>query len=392
MKKALLLCASHNDLGLIRALKKLEYYIIATGAVPNLIGQQYVDEYVQADYSDKELILRIATENKVDAICQCCNDFGVYTAAYVAEIMGLPGYDSYETTLTLHNKDRFKQFAKENNILSPISYSFNDKEVALKWLEEVEYPLIVKPSDCSAGNGITKIESYKNAQEALNYAFSKSRLGKIVIEPFIEGSQHGFCTFLCKRKVIAFCSNNEYSFENPFRVEIDTFPATKIESISDILIEQIEKIADILNLNDGIFHLQYILDEVGPHIIEVMRRVLGNMYSVPANNYSNFDWDYWETRAKCGISCQGLNNGILPGGYYAYKTILAPRNGIIKAINIPLEYEEYLFDKCILKQVGSEVTRFQSEPIGFLFFSFRSEDIMYYELIKNYRNDLVKMI
>ena len=35
---ALLLCATHNDLGLIRALKKLGYYIIATGTKIDTYG------------------------------------------------------------------------------------------------------------------------------------------------------------------------------------------------------------------------------------------------------------------------------------------------------------------------------------------------------------------
>ena len=103
MKKALLLCASHNDLGLIWALKRLGYHILATGNLPGLPGEKHVDKYIQADYSDKELILNIAKNEKISAICHCCNDFGVYTAAYVAEKLGLPGYDSYNTTLILHN-------------------------------------------------------------------------------------------------------------------------------------------------------------------------------------------------------------------------------------------------------------------------------------------------
>ena len=51
--KVLLLCGSHNDLGLIRALRKLGAYIILTGNVCGLPGQRYADIYIQADYSDK---------------------------------------------------------------------------------------------------------------------------------------------------------------------------------------------------------------------------------------------------------------------------------------------------------------------------------------------------
>ena len=66
-KKALILNISHNELGPIRALRKLGYHIIATGNNPTLIGKQYVDEYVSADYSDKELIPKIAKEKRIDA-------------------------------------------------------------------------------------------------------------------------------------------------------------------------------------------------------------------------------------------------------------------------------------------------------------------------------------
>ena len=140
MKKALLLCSSHNDLGLVRALRKLGYYIIVTGNRADLPGQKWCDEFILADYSDKEKILEIARKNSIDAIIQCCNDFGVYTAAYVAEKLGLPGYDSYETTLTLHNKDLFKEFAKKHDITSPVSTPFSSEKDALEHLDSCLMP------------------------------------------------------------------------------------------------------------------------------------------------------------------------------------------------------------------------------------------------------------
>lgn len=391
MKKALLLCASHNDLGLIKALRKLGYYIIVTGNKAGLIGEKYADEYIMADYSQKDQILQIAIDHKIDAICQCCNDFGVYTDAYVAEKLGLPGYDSYETTLTLHNKDRFKQFAKENNIISPVSHAFTDVEVAYAFLQTAEYPVIIKPTDASAGNGISRAEDYQEAVQAVKLAFQKSRAGRIVIEPYIVGTQHGFCTFLINQKVVAWCSNNEYSFVNPYRVEIDTYPADNYQKTANILIEQIEKMAAILKLQDGIFHLQYIYDGTTPQIIEVMRRVLGNMYSVPANMLNNMDWDYWETRARCGLSLEDFPQSIRQEGFFAYKSVLAAQNGRIQSIQIPDEYRKYMVSQCMLKEPGESVGNYLSEPVGFLFFMFPDQETMHRVLIEEYRNDLVLM-
>lgn len=49
------------------------------------MGHAYADEYIPADYSDKEAILQLVKEHNIDKIVSCANDFGVLTAAYVAE-------------------------------------------------------------------------------------------------------------------------------------------------------------------------------------------------------------------------------------------------------------------------------------------------------------------
>lgn len=391
MKTALLLCASHNDLGLIRSLRKLGYYILVIGRIPGLIGEKSADEYIELDYSDKEQVLELAKERKIDAIVQCCNDFGVYTAAYVAERLGLPGYDSYETTLTLHNKDEFKKLAEELCLLSPEAHWFSEKAAAEEYLRTADYPVIIKPVDASAGNGIQKASNLSEAEHALDYAFSNSREKRIVIEQYIEGSQHGFCTFLINQKVVAVSSNNEYSFLNPYRVEIDTFPADHYDMVKNILVGQIEKIADSLKLTDGIFHLQYIFDGEKPQIIEVMRRILGNMYSVPANELCGFDWDYWETRARCGLSLENFPVRNYQEGYYAYKTILAESDGRIEEIHIPSEYEKYLYESCMIKKAGDVIGNHVSEPVGFLFLQFSSYGEMKKVLIDEYANKFVKV-
>lgn len=391
MKKVLLLCASHNDLGIIRAIRKLGYYIITTGNKENAPGLKWVDKWIKADYSDKELILRIARDEKIDRICACCNDFGVYTAAYVAEVLGLPGYDSYETTLILHNKDRFKEFCKVNNIISPIAEAFSDVKMAVEAINKMNFPVIAKPIDCSAGNGINVINRYEEIEKVMECAFSASRAKRIVVEPYISGSQHGFCTYLLNKKVVAYCSNDEYSIINPYRVEIDTFPATNWEKCYQILIEQIEKIAALLNLKDGIFHLQYIYRDNKPWILEVMRRTVGNMYHVLGNPLNGINWEYWEAKARLGDDCSDFPIPIKQEGYYAYKTILAKSNGMIESIEIPKSYKKFIFDEFMLLQPGDEICNYKSEPIGFLFMMFSSADEMHRILIEQYRDDLVKI-
>ena len=390
--KVLILQAGFNELGVIDALKKMGHQVIAIGNQRGLIGQQYVDEYHCLDYTRMEEVYQFALEQRIDRVCACCNDSAALTAAYVAERMGLKGYDTYENMLIMCHKDRFKQFAMQHDILTLPSKSFSQKDSAFDYLEsDTEYPIIVKPVDLSGGKGISKANSQPEALQAVENAFAISRSKEIVIERFIEGTQHGFCAFLHNQKVTAYSSNNEYSVVNPYRVEIDTFPAENIALYKDILIEQIEKIADILHLADGIFHLQYMVSQGKIYILEVMRRIIGNMYSVPAMGSSGFDWDYWQARAGIGESCDNINATKCTEKYYAYRVIIPKKNGTVKDIIIEETLDPYIYSKYIFGSIGQKLDNYKSETIGILFFRFHSQTEMMHIMKDLYDKVYVEM-
>ena len=394
MEKVLILNASHNDERMIRALKELNFYVISTGNRPDLPGHKMCDEYCPADYSDKETILRLAEKMWVDRICTCCNDFGLISAAYVSEKMGLPGYDSFDTTCLLHNKDLFKRFAREHGIDTPPAEQFLDPQAAKDYAKTAHYPVIVKAVDLSAGNGICKANNYEDAVGAIENAFACSRCKHIVIEPYIVGTQHGLCTFLIDKKVAAFCSNDEYSFVNPYRVEIDTFPASNEESCAAYLINQVETMAELLNLVDGCFHLQYITDTTGhPHIIECMRRIPGGLYTIPAESVSGINWDYWEVRAKCTDSLQDFPRiKHYNRGFFSYKCIMAERNGTVNNIRLSPELMLHRYGEWWLGGKGSRIENYRSTPIGFVFSSYASQEEMYRILVDHYHDSCVEML
>ncbi len=390
--RVLILNTSHNDLGMILALKKMQCHVISVGSRPGLIGEKFVDKYIQADYSDKENILKLSRQLKIDAICACCNDFGVMTASYVAEKLGLPGHDTFQNVMTIHHKDQFKKFAQKYGIITPPAKEFEKEEDAIAWLEEgISYPEIVKPVDLSAGNGITKINDIKEGISAVHIAFEKSREKKIIIEPYISGTQHACCTFIKNKKVVACCSNDEFSIVNPYRVEIDTFPATGFEQVKDILIAQAEKIVNILELKDGIFHMQYLMQDGKPFIMEAMRRVLGNMYSIPASRLNGFDWDYWEARSHCGLDCSHIPAAMDTKGFFAYRAIMAKRNGIIRDVQIDSSLNSHIFDRFMLWKKGQKINNYLSEPLGFLFMEFDSMQEMHKVMLEEYEKISVVM-
>lgn len=83
MKKVLIMNGSCTEIALITAARKIGYYVITTGNMPELIAHQFADEYIMADYSDCDEMLRIATEKQIDAVCSCANDFAAISASYM---------------------------------------------------------------------------------------------------------------------------------------------------------------------------------------------------------------------------------------------------------------------------------------------------------------------
>ena len=395
-RRVLILNTSHNDLSMIFALRDTNQYVIAIGNKPRLVGQKYVDEYICMDYSDKEKVLQLARDKKIDAICACCNDFGVYTAAYVAEKLGLHGHDTYENTCKINHKDEFRKLAESLDLLIPSAASFDnavDAENYIKSLSEKSYPVMVKAVDLSAGNGITCVNSIDEAKKAINLSFEKSRIGKIVIEQYIEGSQHAICTFIKNQKVIAMTSNNEYSIVNPYRIEIDTWPADHFDDVKDILIYDIEKIAGHLKLCDGIFHMQYRINIVDgkPYIIEPMRRSIGNMHWLPAYQVSGFNWDYWEARTHIGLDISDIPRAMENHGCAAYRSVLASENGVFDHIDISDEVMQYCIGEYMLLKSGEKIDNYLSQMIGLYFFKFENSEQMKHVMIDKY-NDIMAVM
>lgn len=373
-KRILIPNGNYTDIRLIQAFKRMGFYVITSGNDPTLEGHKYADEYIPHDYSDYEGMLELAKTLDLDYISACANDFGVTTAAYIAENLGLPGHDSFKNARIIAEKDLFKKFALENNIQAIPSRWFTDRDAAKKYIEGGSFPLIIKPTDLGGGKGVTRLDGPEGAEEAVNKAFDASRHEHVVVEPFITGSQHSIATFLVNQKVIAWVTFNEYdSFCNPFLVGYTTSPADGMPEIGETLVREVEKIASILGLADGIFHVQYRMYNGKPLIMECMRRCLGNYALKAASMLSGFEWEEWIARSYCGFDCSGIPSCCDGKKQMSHYYIQAPRNGIVENIEISELLEPFIVDRIMQWNSGMEVDAYQKEILGFLFLEFPNQ-------------------
>src|SRR5690349_17331663 len=107
--KTVLLCdAAFSAIPILLALKRMGYRVAVCGGRPNDPGHRLADISFVIDYSDKELLLGVVTDEAIDFLVPGCTDVSYFSCAWVAERLGLPGYDTSEVTNTVHRKDAFR--------------------------------------------------------------------------------------------------------------------------------------------------------------------------------------------------------------------------------------------------------------------------------------------
>lgn len=365
----------YADIPLILSAQKLGYYVITSGNRPDDLGHQYSDEYCPADYSDPEAIYTLARSLNISAICACCNDFSALSAAYSAERLGLPGHDPFRIAKIIHHKDKFRQFARENGIPSPLAMSFANREDAFNDIGKLSLPVIVKPVDMTGGKGISIVREISEAASALEKAFSISRMNRVVVEEFITGSRHGFSTFLVDGRVVFYFSDNEHYFINPYLVSAASTPSIVPKYIEEKLCAESERIASILSLKTGIFHIQHILKENNPFIIEICRRAPGDLYIKLVEHATGVDYPAWIVKAATGLQCNGLTQAE-PKGFFTRHCVMSAEPGRVTNITFDTSIEKNIIDKFMWWKKGDLISDYMTTKFGIVFLKFESMEEM----------------
>ena len=99
-----------------------------------------------------------------------------------------------------------------HDFLGPKSESFYEISLALKWFDELQKPIIVKPVDSSGSKGVTKVYEKSQMSDAFEHALSFSREKKVVVEEFFvrDGYQVAGDGFIIDGKLAFRCWANEH--------------------------------------------------------------------------------------------------------------------------------------------------------------------------------------
>lgn len=374
MKKVLLLNAGYTEIPLIEELKKLGCAVVTTGLRPGYPGHKLADQYIPADYSDKDALLKICREEKMDGIVSNAFDLGLVATSYVAEQMGWKGHDTYENTMRIHQKDLMMDMCEELSIPSPRGRYFSDEKNAVDYLGEIAYPVIVKAVDQSSGIGINRADDRDEAIAAIRTAFEKSKEKRVLIEEYIVGHQEVVTAFVIRGKVASLATANCYSPINPYLIQTETMMSTHYDQLKDELKGIVERMFSSLKLVDGLMTIQYIERDGRPYVIDMMRRCLGNRYLWALEAVNGFPWYRALVMAELGMDLSSVTPGAPKGKFAGHHAIMSKRNGVYRGMEIPEEIMRHVFSFQELFEKGQTIRNHLSERLGYIYYTYDTRE------------------
>ncbi len=366
MKKIMMLGGNYFQMTAVKAAKRLGYYVIDVDYLPNNPAHRYADEYHNISTIDREAILRLAENIRIDGILSYASDVSAPTAAYVAENMGLPT-NAIETIDIMTDKRKFHPFLKKNNFNSPKSVNANSREEIYDFFAQVDNGFLIKPSHGSGSKGISIVKSKEEIEKAIKKAEKYSQ--NLVAEEFIErsGYQLDFDILVIDGIIVFFEPGDQHCDTkcNPYVPVGISFPSLIDYNSKRNLKISIESILRKLNFKNGVVNVEVIFGKDGKaYIIELGPRAGGNL--IPDAIRKSFDVDLAECAVKSALG--ELRKEDI-GSYQFSKCISSyiwhsNKNGVFKSLSISNELKEKIVLSDLFVAKGDTIFRYENGGYG----------------------------
>ena len=281
MKKNILIFgAGINQIELIREARKLGVNSIVIDPSNCAAGKDEADIFYQVEGGDYNSTKQIALKHNVKGIVTGQMEKPLPIMAKLAEELGFI-FNTPKVIERSLNKTLMKVAFIENGIQCAKGVSFcENEEITKVKLKNLNFPMIVKPTDSFSSRGVQKVESFNEILKIEEHSRSYSSNAKLLIEEFLEGREFSVeCTTFKGRTTIVQITE-KFITPPPNTVIMAHLQSARISDIEKSLIEKLViKAINAMEINNSASHAEVILTSNGPFMIEIGARLGGDFIS-----------------------------------------------------------------------------------------------------------------
>ncbi|TDX26926.1 biotin carboxylase [Modicisalibacter xianhensis] len=382
MKTILFLGASSTQVPPIVYAVEQGHHVLTCDNRPDNPGHRLAHESFDISTTDKETVLALAASRNIDGIVAYASDPAAPTAAFVAERLGLPG-NPYESVLTLSQKDRFREFLQRNGFNAPRSRSFHAQAEAQEWLDQLDFPVYVKPIDSSGGKGITILADRERFADAFAHAMNFSHEKKVVVEEKIHGNvgyQNDSDVFMVNGKLRFWIwgdSHFNHACSPPFQAA-SSYPGSLETRLEKKVCQELERLLGLLNFRSGAFNVEFLIDANDEiWFLEVGARNGGGGTVDAIKFATGVDMAKYTVDVALGGDCSSLKNR-KASGYWAECLVHSLVSGELEGLEFSDELAGKIFQKTIWTNPGDLIYKAtgSNHALGMMILKFESREEM----------------
>lgn len=364
MKTIMIIGGGYYQLPLIKKSVELGYNTIVCGIAGNYPGYKFASKWVDVDTFDKDAILKVAREEKINGIVLCGSDACMPTIGYVCDQMNLLG-PSEQATINASNKAVMKECFKKYGVRTAQYKKIYTIEQAEAFAQEYNYSVVLKVVDASGSKGITIVKTLDELRAQYPIVTKETKKDYIIIEEFISGEEFGAQAFVRNGKLTFVMPHGDMVFHSATDVPIGHYAPYERETelIGDIT-EQLQKCVDALGINNTAINADFILSKGKVYVLEIGARAGATCLPELVSLY--YDIDYYEYLLN---QCVGepVQTEFIKKNATVVETLVSTKTGIVDNIKIEKLPKEVVACE-IYPQIGDEVRSFRNayDRIGIL--------------------------
>ena len=257
---------------LIKIAKEMNLRVITSDRNPNAIGFKFADKRYVVDIKNKEENLKIAKEENIRAILTSGSEFAVETVAYIGTHLNLNTI-SYESSKLVTNKYLMREKMAKNKIPIPHYEKISTEKEAITFAKEFNFPIVIKAVDNAGNRGVSIVKSKDMIIEAIKNAYSYSNKNYILVEEYINGSEHTIEGLSYKNQHSILGISDTLRNPPPYPVDLYLiYPTAHHRDVVNKIHSSVNNSIKALGLSIGETHSEVIIKNKQPYLLEVAAR------------------------------------------------------------------------------------------------------------------------
>ena len=281
-KKILILGGTRHMIDVVKTAKAMGFYTIVADNVAGSPAKEHAAKFFDESTADIQKMAEIVRAEKVDGIFTAFEDINTWNAEKLARETGLPFYATEEQLEVSSNKNKFKEFCRRYDVPVIPEYTAGktlDDEV----IQNMKFPVIVKPVDSYASKGITVCHNSTEVKDGFEKALGFSKSGKAIVEPFIDNA-YGVQMFYAVRngEIVLNGTTDRYvhkqSKEHPPLPIAMTFPSKHQQHYIDNVDPNVRNLISGMGIENGLVFIQSLYEDGSFYIYEMGFRFSGEQH------------------------------------------------------------------------------------------------------------------